>query len=100
MIILIVLIIYARFIISGSSDCTLIVWDIQTGKQIRTLIGHSESVLNLKFDKKFIVSCSKDKTIKVWDSKSGKLLRTLRGHRAAINAVQYKNGIIVSASGG
>ena len=63
-------------------------------------MGHTESVLNLRFDEEHIVSCSKDTTVKIWRTEDGKLVKTLRGHKAAVNAVQYGNGIVVSASGG
>ena len=54
-------------LISGSSDCRIIVWDLVgdkvTGKgrwdQKMTLVGHSMGVLDLCFDDQWIVSCSK-----------------------------------------
>lgn len=104
-----------RYMFSGSSDADIIQWDmaaIQRDKEanrldkmpgaryrIRTLAGHLESVLNLKFHGNRLVSCSKDRTVRIWDLETGNTLRVLRGHRAAVNAVQFSGNQVVSASG-
>jgi eukaryotic-like serine/threonine-protein kinase len=56
-------------IATGSTDRTLKTWDLQTGRLLRSLNGHSDWVLALTFDStgQSLVSGSKDKTIKVWD---------------------------------
>jgi len=43
-------------------------WNLDTGKQIRTLLGHSETVTSLALspDGKTLVSGSEDNTIKIW----------------------------------
>ncbi|KAJ1915584.1 hypothetical protein H4219_004250 [Mycoemilia scoparia] len=85
-------------LVSGSSDSTIIVWDIPTGKRLHVL-NHSDSVLGLKFNDKYLVTCSKDCTVKVWDRKTFKYIKTLRGHNLAINSVQLVGDKVVSASG-
>lgn len=72
---------------------------MSTGKKVRHLMGHSESVLNLRFVGNRLVSSSKDRTIRVWDLDKGVTTQVLRGHRAAVNAVQFKDDLVVSASG-
>jgi F-box and WD-40 domain protein 1/11 len=58
-------------IISGGSDCHIIIWQFSTGKLLRKIEkAHAESVLNLRFNNKFLITCSKDKTIKVWNRQS------------------------------
>ncbi|MFP6671454.1 MAG: hypothetical protein VB857_08575, partial [Pirellulaceae bacterium] len=56
-------------IVSGSSDKTLKVWDVETGSEIGTLKGHSYHVNSVAFspDGKLVVSGSHDKTVKIWD---------------------------------
>lgn len=39
-----------RVIISGSSDATVRVWDVQTMQLVNTLIHHCEAVLHLRFN--------------------------------------------------
>ena len=58
-----------RYIVTASSDWTIIVWDIEKKKQVAVLLGHVGSVKNVLItnDNKFIVSTSEDKTIRVWN---------------------------------
>lgn len=58
-----------KYVISGSKDNTLIVWDIETKKSVCKLIGHVGSVTAVKFfnNSNFVISVSKDMTWKIWD---------------------------------
>lgn len=55
-------------------------WDLQTGKQIQSLKGHSTDVTHLAFsaDSKTIATVSED-SARVWEVETGKELRTLKG---------------------
>ncbi|KAK4695949.1 F-box and WD-40 domain protein 1/11, partial [Lecanoromycetidae sp. Uapishka_2] len=89
-----------NLLVTGSSDCTLIMWDIKSSyTPIRRLHKHTAGVLDVCFDSKHIVSCSKDATVCLWDRESGNLLRRLTGHRGPVNAVQLRGNLVVSASG-
>ena len=86
--------------ITGSSDCTLIVWDVEADyKPVMRLRRHTAGVLDVCFDDRHIVSCSKDSTVCLWDRKSGDFLRKMSGHRGPVNAVQLRGDLVVSASG-
>jgi hypothetical protein len=77
-----------RFIVSGSQDRTVKVWDAQSGALLRSLKGHtSVSAVAVSPDGRFIVSGSGDRTVKVWDAQSGALLRSLGGHTGPVHAV-------------
>ncbi|KAF9078444.1 WD40-repeat-containing domain protein [Rhodocollybia butyracea] len=95
---------------SGSSDCTICVWDVymawsksgqyKVDARVRTVLrGHSGGVLDLRVDDDWIVSCSKDTTIRVWNRRTLTPHRTLRGHEGPVNAVGMEDGRVVSASG-
>ena len=75
--------------VSASWDKTLKVWDLRTGKALRTLEGHADGVnaVAVTPDGSQAVSASYDKTLKVWDLRTGKALRTLEGHAGFVNAV-------------
>ena len=89
-----------QIMITGSSDCTLIVWDVKADyKPVMRLRRHTAGVLDVCFDDKHIVSCSKDATICLWDRNTGCFLRKMTGHRGPVNAVQLRGDLVVSASG-
>ncbi|MFM6225329.1 MAG: WD40 repeat domain-containing protein, partial [Dolichospermum sp.] len=75
--------------ISGSSDSTIKIWDLATGKELQTLTGHSKGVNTLAItpDGSKLVSGSSDSTIKIWDLATGKELQTLTGHSKGVNTL-------------
>ncbi|RDX52609.1 WD40 repeat-like protein [Lentinus brumalis] len=98
------------FMVSGSSDCTVCVWDLWalptpsgepriTAEVKAVLPAHSGGVLDLRIDSRWIVSCSKDALIRVWDRETLSLHCTLRGHEGPVNAVGLQGNRVVSASG-
>ncbi|QLE42135.1 protein kinase [Nostoc sp. C052] len=76
---------------SGSWDNTIKLWDINTGKEIRTLTGHANWVNSVAFspDGKFLASGSADCTIKLWQVGTGIEIQTLTGHSDAVSSVAY-----------
>ncbi|KAF8647327.1 hypothetical protein AX16_006789 [Volvariella volvacea WC 439] len=114
------------FMVTGSSDCNVIVWELETvsaerdvfgrqpppsplpkdaeeknvaGTPVAWLTGHTGGVLDLRIDQKWIVSCSKDAVIRVWNRETLTPHRTLRGHEGPVNAVGLQGERVVSASG-
>jgi len=88
-----------KIMVTGSSDFTCLVWDIDTFEPIKRLERHSAGVLDVCFDSEYIVSCSKDTTICVWSRHTYELLAQLHGHRGPVNAVQLRGTKLISASG-
>ena len=93
-----------RYIVSGSGDRTIQLWDAQTGGQVgNPLQGHTDKVKSVAFspDGRYIVSGSKDKTIQLWDAQTGSQVgNPLQGHTDSVNSVAFSpNGKhIVSGS--
>jgi len=75
----------------GSDDGTIKLWDINSGKVIRTFSGHSDSVASVAFspDGKYVLSGSDDRTVKLWDVSSGLEIRTFSGHTDSVVSVVY-----------
>jgi aspartate 1-decarboxylase len=90
-------------LVSGSDDKTIKVWNLQSGKLLRTLAGHGGVVFSVAIspDGHTLVSGSGDKTIKVWNLQNGELLRTLAGHgdRVRSVAISPDGHTLVSGSG-
>ena len=58
----------SKTLFSGSSDKTIKIWNLENGKLVNTLRGHSDTVwcISISHDGKILVSGSFDKTIKIW----------------------------------
>jgi WD40 repeat protein len=71
------------------AEFTIHVWEVKTGKEIRSLEGHSGKVWGAVFspDGKRILSCSQDRTLRVWDVETGKELKSLEGHPEGVLTV-------------
>jgi WD40 repeat protein len=68
---------------TGSADLTIKLWDILSGKVLKTLQGHTAQLHSVAFhpDGQILVSGSDDETIKFWDIQTGECLQTLRVDR-------------------
>ena len=68
---------------SGSADSDVRLWDVGTGKCLKTLQGHSKGVRSVAFspDGRTLASGSADETIKLWDVETGECLKTLKPER-------------------
>ena len=62
-------------------DESVRIWDVKTGKCLKTLPAHSDPVSAVDFnrDGALIVSSSYDGLCRIWDTASGQCLKTLIG---------------------
>ncbi|MBX3326253.1 MAG: NB-ARC domain-containing protein [Nitrospira sp.] len=69
-----------QWIVSGSSDGAVKIWDHRMGRCLRRLEGHSDEVTSCAIDPtgQWIVSGSADRGIRVWDLVTGRLMSLLR----------------------
>lgn len=84
----------AGFFISGSTDCTVKIWDPSLrGAELRaTLNGHTRTVRAISSDRGKVVSGSDDHSILVWDKQTTQLLEELKGHNAQVSYVRMLSG--------
>jgi len=78
-----------RYAIFGSTDGTLKVWELETGREVRTLAEYADRVLAVAVtpDGRYAISASFDGTLKVWELETGREVRTLAGHADWVRAV-------------
>ncbi|PKA57277.1 Dynein assembly factor with WDR repeat domains 1 [Apostasia shenzhenica] len=84
----------AGFFISGSTDCTVKIWDpTMHGSELRaTLKGHTRPVRAISSDRCKVVSGSDDLSVIVWDKQTSQLLEELKGHDSSVSCVRMLSG--------
>lgn len=84
----------AGFFISGSTDCTVKIWDPSLrGSELKaTLKGHTRTVRAISSDRGKIVSGSDDQSVLVWDKQTTQLLEELKGHDAQVSCARMLSG--------
>ena len=74
---------------SGDMSCGL--WDIETGQQVTSFLGHTGDVMALSLSPqcRAFVSGACDASAKLWDIRDGQCKQTFPGHESDINAVTF-----------
>jgi small GTP-binding protein len=87
---------------SGSFDNTVKLWEVRSGKLLRTLRGHRRRVFSVAFYPQggMLASGSDDNTVKLWEARIGKILRTHEGHQDLVRSVAFdpRGGTLASGS--
>ena len=91
------------FLVSGSDDKTVILWDIQTGGVIKTFHGHIRIVWSVSIspDCTTIASGSSDHTIHLWDVQRGECHCIIHQHNNSVFSVSFSptnSQLLISAS--
>jgi len=93
-----------RFAVSADAGGMIFLWEVSTGREIRSFKKHRDGVTALAIspDSQWLISggTGGDSALRIWELASGKQLRTLRGHYGAITsiAVSHRCSQLVSGS--
>jgi len=91
-----------RLALIGAADRSVRVWDVEGGRDLKRLIGHTATVWAVAFsaDGKQAVSGGVDGTVRIWDLDTGSELKKLDGHIAMVSAVAFSEDGTKILSGG
>jgi WD40 repeat protein len=83
-----------KYILSGSDDKTLLLWDLKTQRVVRAFLGHLEKVntIGISQDGKTALSGSGDGNLKLWGINSGRLLRDIKTGAGVSHCAISPNG--------
>jgi guanine nucleotide-binding protein G(I)/G(S)/G(T) subunit beta-1 len=78
-------------IVTSSGDMSCALWDIETGQQVTSFLGHTGDVMSLSLspDMRTFVSGACDASAKLWDIRESLCKQTFPGHESDINAVTF-----------
>ena len=85
----------------GSGKASVFLMDVETGKTVRMLEGHSGDIYSVAFspDGSLALSGSADNTARVWDLASGRTVHVLRGHSRNVRSVTFSPDCSLALSG-
>ncbi len=80
-----------KSLLSGAADKFVKMFDVASGKHVRSFEGHTHHVLGVawKGDASLIASAGADNQIKVWNVETGEQTRTIAGYNKQVTAVQF-----------
>ena len=83
---------------SGSYDCSIRVWDLNTYRRVKSLHGHTDAVRALAVSGDVLFSGSYDSTVRAFDIHTLKPLKVLEGHTEPVRTLSVLDGKLFSGS--
>ena len=85
-------------LITGSYDHTARVWNLETGKEVHCLSGHTRPIRALQFDEAKLITGSMDHTMRIWNWRTGQCLSVLEGHQEGVVCLRFDSNVLASGS--
>ncbi|HEX8531055.1 MAG TPA: WD40 repeat domain-containing protein, partial [Cytophagales bacterium] len=92
----------ARLLASCGDDNLIVLWDVQSGKQIRSLRSHTAPVRQVVFHpvQGWLASASEDGSVVVWDVQSGAVVRVFQPGMGPLSGIDFsRDGSRMAVSG-
>ncbi|KAJ3304100.1 hypothetical protein HDV03_003086 [Kappamyces sp. JEL0829] len=76
---------------SGSKDNLAKLWDPKSGKNIATLHGHKNTVMQMQWNANgnWLVTACRDQLVRVYDIRTMKEMQVFRGHKREVQSVSW-----------
>ncbi|KAJ2744020.1 Lissencephaly-1 [Coemansia sp. BCRC 34301] len=90
-----------QFVVSGSRDKTLCLWDAASAQLLHTFVGHDDWVRDFCFHPsgKSLISVSDDKTMRVWDLATGRCSKTIEASQHFTTCIDFSSVSPLVATG-
>ena len=91
---------HGNLLVSGSYDCGVRLWNLETGRMVHNLQGHTQKVYSVVIDplRNRCMSGSLDGTVRIWDVVAGECLQVLEGHTILVGLLGLTPQHLVSAA--
>ncbi len=91
-----------KLLLSGAADKFAKIFDVATGKHVRSFEGHTHHVLDVswKADGSAMVTAGADNAIKAWNVATGEQIRTINNYNKQVTSIVYAGVADQIASGG
>ncbi|MBF0553271.1 MAG: serine/threonine protein kinase [Nitrospirae bacterium] len=76
-----------KYVITGSADCTVALWDASSMKCLKIFKGHKGAVNAVDISGGYILSGGEDAAVRLWDVEKGECRWVFSGHCAPVTAV-------------
>jgi WD40 repeat protein/mono/diheme cytochrome c family protein len=75
----------------ASADKTVVIWDVEAGRELRRCIGHTASVWAVAFnaDGSRILSGGRDGTVRLWETQTARELHRFEGHEDLVTCMAF-----------
>jgi WD40 repeat protein len=88
-----------QYVLSGSADGTLRLWDVETGEEVRIFTGHDDVIWSVAFspDGQYVLSGSglpgsEDRTLRLWEVDTGEEVRIFASSRSVASVTFSSDG--------
>ncbi|CAI2166110.1 17730_t:CDS:10 [Funneliformis geosporum] len=80
-----------KYLISSSRSLSVKIWDLKTGKCVRSFKAHEAPIIVIDVDgtSTLVATGSADSTVKVWDIEGGFCTHNFRGHGGIISSLKF-----------
>lgn len=89
----------SRWLASAGGDNIVKIWEVATGREVRTLFTGDVWDVAFSPDGRFLASGSMDNTVKLWEVGTGRLVRMMTGHSRLVTTVAFSPDGRLLASG-